>query len=81
MKLCMSLANMPVLALVVLSSKCAIGTTQDLQADRLGNSTGHARTLLQEQAWAEAFNWSSTTHMCQWLSVTCDDTNTSVIAL
>ena len=80
MKLCVSLANILVLALVALSSKCAVGATQDLQADRLGNSTGDARTLLQEQAWAEAFNWNSTTHMCHWPNVFCDN-DTRVYAL
>lgn len=74
-----SLANL--LAIVALLSSCAIAASQNLQANLVGNSTGDARTLLQEQVWAEAFNWSSTTHMCQWPAVSCDDTNTSVIAL
>ena len=73
------LANL--LAITVVSSTCDIAVAQNLQANAEGNSTGDALTLLQEQAWAEAFNWSSSTHMCQWPAVTRDDTNTSVIAL
>ena len=78
MRLLKSLANL--LPIIVLFSNCAVSAAEDLQANVLGNSNGDARILLQEQAWAEASNWSSATHMCLWPAVSCDDTNTSVIA-
>ena len=78
MRLLKSLANL--LPIIALFSNCAVSAAEDLQANVLGNSNGDARILLQEQAWAEASNWSSATHMCLWTAVSCDDTNTSVIA-
>ena len=66
--------------LVVLTASAPIILAEPAAA--VANLSADAQTLLQEQAWAEAFQWNSSTSMChQWFGVECDDSKSHVLVL
>lgn len=69
------------LAAMVVTIKCGGGAAQQSEDFGMESLSTDARILLQEADWAEAFGWNSSTSMCQWSAVKCDNSNTSVTDL
>lgn len=60
-----------VLVVIVITASATFTVAQPAAA--AANLSEDAQTLLQEQAWADAFLWNSSTRMCHdWMGVHCD---------
>lgn len=68
-----------VLAVVMITASATLTVGQPAAAANLSED---AQTLLQEQTWAEAFLWSSSTRMCDWAGVSeCDASGSHITSL
>ena len=68
-----------VLVVVMIAASATLTVAQPAAATNL---SGDAQTLLQEQAWAEVFQWNSSTRMCGWAGVSgCDASESHITSL
>lgn len=68
-----------VLAVVMITASATLTMAQPAAAANLSED---AQTLLQEQAWAEAFLWNSSISMCDWAGVSeCDASGSHITSL
>lgn len=69
-----------ILAAVMITASATLAMAQPAAA--AANLLEDAQTLLQEQAWAEAFQWNSSTRLCGWAGVSaCDASESHITSL